>query len=448
MDWKKRAAFGSLFLGIITLVFFSGLFVGKMYTSNKGSDELKEIKEVLKTYYYDDIDVDAMDVAALKGAVDSLNDPYTYYYDKKVSIIDGYYIGLGIGVIKSSDGYIIASMYKNSPCKQKGLLLGDLIYGVDEKIYPTYSLDDIEVEMSGNLGDIKKFYVRRGKRDFTVDVTISTIDTTSVSSRMIGTVGYLKIDSFESYTYDQFKIELNKLEQNSLTGLIIDVRNNPGGLLSSVTSILREFMTGDKAFAYTKNVKNDSIDQYKPTKIEKKPYDIKVLVNENSASASEVFALAMNRVMNYDLIGKLTFGKGVFQTDYTLSSKTDTYLHITIGYWYGYDMESINKKGIEPTIEIDPFDYVTVLPPIDKTYAIDTADDEIKNIQLMLKALGYEIRTDGYFDIETKNILESNYSSQTLTYNVMKSIYEDYSEEITKDIHDAQLMKAINLLND
>ena len=152
----------------------------------------------------------------------------------------------------------------------------------------------------------------------------------------------------------------------------------------------------------------------------------------------------MNKVMNYDLIGTHTFGKNVFQSDFKLSSMENMCLHITLGYWYGANKEKITSDGINPTVEVEN-NYYIPMPINEETYEKDMADDEIKNIELMLKEMGYNTRTDGYFDDDLEFILTSNFEEYRLTQEVKQTIFNAYNEYVKNN--DRVLNKALELLN-
>ena len=306
------------------------------------------------------------------------------------------------------------------------------------------SISEIDSYMTSRKDEESTMYLLRNYREYSVKIKKATISKEAlVESKLIGNIGYIKISQFDEGVSTSFKEQLASLESKNITGLIVDVRDNPGGLASEVSSILRLFLTGDDAFLYLEG-KNGNPDIYRANNVEKKSYDIKVLINENSASASEVFALAMNRVMNYDLIGVKTFGKGVFQQDVKLTSSTNGYLHVTCGYWYGYNKENIHGKGIEPTVKIDS-SYYTPYPISETTFEFDMASDSIKDIEMILEALGYETRTDGYFDSNLKDILVANYSSEVLNYATSKKIYDDYKNYINDINNDKAINKALSL---
>lgn len=448
LSGKKRLLLGISLIGIVLLCFISGYFLGKVKPSGRRTiiyaNEIDEVVSYLDKYYYKDYDKEEFKKAYLKGGVESLNDPYTYIYYQDYDSATSY--GFGIGVSKSSLGYRIGSVSKNSPAEAAGIKRGDYLIGVDSFEMGKNTIAEIDNYLSSIKNEEVEMKLLRNYRQYSVKIKKATLEKEElVESKLLGSIGYITITQFDTGASAQFKEKLTELESKNITGLIIDVRNNPGGLGSEVVAILRMFLTGDDAFLYMESKDESAPEIYRPAaQATKKSYDIKILINENSASASEVFALAMNRVMNYDLIGTTTFGKGVFQSDVKLTTLENCYLHVTRGYWYGHGKESIQKVGVAPTIEIDSSTY-TPYPASNETYELDMASDDIKNIELMLKELGYTTRIDGYFDTNLKDLLETNYSSSVLDYATSKKIFDEYNNYINNINNDKAINKALSL---
>ena len=448
LSGKKRLLLGISLIGIVLLCFISGYFLGRIKPSGRSNinydSEFDEVVNYLDKYYYKDYDKDAFKKAYIKGGVASLNDPYTYIYFQDYNNTTTTY-GFGIGVSQSAMGYKIGSVSKDSPAEKAGIKRGDYLIGVDSYEVGKNTLAEIDSYLTSIKDEEVEMKLLRNYREYKVKIKKGALTNTDlVESKLLGSIGYIKINEFDTGASASFKEQLTDLESKNITGLIVDVRNNPGGYGSEVVAILRLFLTGDDAFLYMES-KNENPEIYRPNNQNvKKSYDIKILINENSASASEVFALAMNRVMNYDLIGTTTFGKGVFQNDIKLTTMENGYLHVTRGYWYGYGKESIQGVGVAPTIEIDSTIY-NAFPVSSETFEIDMASDDIKNIEIMLKELGYTTRIDGYFDTNLKDLLETNYSSSVLDYATSKKIYDEYNKYINNINNDKAINKALSL---
>ncbi len=443
----KRILLGISLIAIVIGCFVTGYFLANVKPSKQiYTNELDEVVSYLDKYYYKDIDMDEFTKKYVEAGVDSLNDPYTYIYYEETTNTNKPYTGFGMGVSKTYLGLKIGSIYTDSPAKKAGLAVGDFIIGVDDLTIEKNKLDEI----NNYLGSAKEeitLHMLRNYKAFDVKIKKDTVTPDPlVSQKLIDNIGYIKINEFTAGAYTSFKKALDELEEKNITGLIIDVRNNPGGYASEVAQILQLFLTGSDSFLILDGKDSKTPTIYRPNSTNvKKSYDIKVLIDENSASASEVFALAMNRVMNYDLIGVKTFGKGVFQNDIKLETIKNAYLHVTLGYWYGPNKECIDKKGIEATVEVKNDNYTPFI--IDNnTYSIDDCNSDIENIELMSAALGYTGRTDGYFGSDLESYLEANYSSNTLTVSVKNKVLEDYNNYLSDYNNDKVITKAIDLL--
>lgn len=441
---NKRIILGITFISIVVLTFLAGYMLANVKPSKLISNDAKnEIIDLLDKYYYKEYDKKNFDKKSLKAAVSSLNDPYTYLYFTDNKTDSGYY-GYGFASTDASLGLKVSKVYDNSPASTVGLQAGDYVIGVDSLTMDNSNIDDISDYLTSATSEVTLLMLRDYKK-YSVKLTKANITVNSVEYELLESIGYIKINEFNSGVSKKFNSALEYLESKNITGLIIDVRNNPGGLASEVSAILRNFLTGNDAFLYLED-NSGKPEIYRATNATKKSYDIKVLINQNSASASEVFALAMNRAEGYDLIGENTFGKNVFQSDYEVSSLDNAYLHITRGYWYGPNKEKITDEGIAPTVSIIDHKYVA-MPINEKTYEKGVADEEIKNIELMLNGLDYDVRNDGYFDDYLESTLTAFFESNVLDYNTKKTIFDSYISYINNKGFDLALTKAIELLN-
>ena len=441
----KRILLGLSFLAVVIFSLLGGYMLAKVRPSNYISNSAKnEVINILDKHYYSDYDKNVFETESLKAGVSSLNDPYTYLYNTYETRTDDSYYGYGFGSSDSALGLKVTKIYKNSPAAKVGLAVGDYVFGVDDIRIGSKKCSDISNYLKDAKEDVK-FYVLRNMVEFNVTIKKELVNLNPVTYKLIGEIGYIRIDSFEEGAAKDFKEVLKTLEDSNIKGLIIDVRNNPGGLASEVSAILRCFITGSDAFLYLKAEKEKNPEIYRATDAPKKNYDIKVLMNENSASASEVFALAMNKTMNYDLIGVNSFGKNVFQTDFKLNSMENTYLHVTLGNWYGPNNEMISNEGIAPTIEVIDKKYIPL--PVSSSESIyETASDDVKNICYMLNEMhNANLRVDGYFDSSIKDFITNNYESDKLDYDTKKKIFDAYYEYVNKDESDKVLVKALSL---
>lgn len=355
---------------LVLLTFIVSLIIGILFgrqnvkINDKSIDD-KYLNSFIENYnyiidnYYTKIDKEKIINGAIEGMMSSLEDPYSMYFDSDESslfntILDGEYEGLGIVYTKNTDTnqFVITSVLKNSPAYKAGLKINDIILSIDEK-----NLNDKDLKELSNYVTINnkvfKLKILRDEKEYTIEISKEKVDIESVSSKMFEknnkNIGYINITIFASNTYKQFKTELEKLEQNEIDSLIIDVRQNTGGHLTSVEDILNEFLTKDQiSYAMEKNSKK--VKYYGKAKDNKK-YSIVLLGDSGSASASEVLISSLKDNLNAYFIGERTYGKGSVQELVTLSNGTQ--YKITTQRWLTPKLVCVSDtKGIEPDKEI------------------------------------------------------------------------------------------------
>ncbi len=451
---NKKALTGILTLIMVITCSFTGFFIGKTFSgleSHGRYDVLDELSEVLNQYHYSDVDENDLLMGAANGMVSSLNDPYTFLFEYSANqSIGEEYIGIGISFSLIDGEFVVKDVIEGSPADLSGVRINDVLIKIGDTSLENKNFTDLGLLIKVNLGEENTLTFLRGSREYSVTLVSSVINAPSIKYRNIDGIGYIKIVEFSEKTANLFNQALKALENENITGLIIDVRDNPGGYLGSVVNILTNFMTGNSPYLRIENVKESDQElkntYYYPLRdTVKKSYDIKVLINENSASAAEVFAVAMHYNGGYDLIGKTTYGKSVYQVDYEMQTLKNYYLHITLGNWYGPDNYSVKDQGIAPTKVVSKNSYMNLAQVIltDEKYELDVVSDDVKQIQLMLKCLGYDVRTDGYFDVDTLLVLNNKFSKSYIDAALADEIYELYKVEVKKDIHDALLQEAL-----
>ena len=219
--------------------------------------------------------------------------------------------------------------------------------------------------------------------------------------------GIIEITSFSETTAKEFEEALTKLEDKGMEGLVIDVRGNPGGLLDSIEDILHHFVPSDVPYLQIEDG-NGEVDKFYTKLDEKKSYPINVIVDEGSASASEILAVAMKEI-GYDIVGETTFGKGTVQQAVPIGKDKDqNTVKLTFYKWLSPEGNWIHEKGVKPTVEQKQPAYFYTSPiQVEKTFVLDQNDEEIAHAQTMLKGLGYDSkRDDGYFNETTKQAVQ------------------------------------------
>ncbi len=308
--------------------------------------KLEGLYECIDENYYKDIKEEDLINGACKGLVAGLDDPYSSYmtateYDSWKASATGSYSGIGVTFTKDDKGYVIVGISKGSPAAESDMKAGDYILKIDGKEYS--DMDVMATAIRGKKGTkVKVTYYHDGKQK---DVTLVRDDIVqeSVSDKMINKdTGYIQISSFIENTGEDFDKALKKIEKNGAKNLILDLRDNGGGLVDSSIDVADEFL--DKGTVTYTEDKNGKKKYYKSAD-GKTDLKTVVLVNENSASASEILAAAM-KDNGYKIVGQNTFGKGVIQS--TAELKDGSALKLTIMQYFSPKGHKVHKKGVKP----------------------------------------------------------------------------------------------------
>ncbi|WP_333887724.1 S41 family peptidase [Clostridium sp.] len=320
-------------------------------------EKLFEVRNQLYKYYYGSIDDTVLVEGAIKGMTESLNDPYTVFMNKKefesFSVqTEGNYYGIGIQVMAKENNIVVVDVFDNSPAKQQGITSGDIIQKVDGTAVTGKNLDKAVSLIKGKENTKVTLTLHRAnKNSFDVEVERKKIDIKTVKGEMLqGSVAYVQVDMFDENTAESFKEELNKLSSQGMKSLIVDLRDDPGGMLDQCVDMVSNFVSRDKVIVST-------IDKYKNKKEYKSKggnfnnLPVTILTNENTASASEIFSGSLKDYKLATIVGKKTYGKGVVQT--ILDTGDSTALKVTISKYYTPSGNDINKKGINPDVEVE-----------------------------------------------------------------------------------------------
>lgn len=345
-------------IGIGILMCFGGISIitGKNYLA-----VTKDLKKVVDTYYaivdnyYGELDRDKLIDGAVEGMISSVGDTFTSYSDTDSTssfdeTINGSYEGIGCTVATLEDGTIsVIDMFEDSPSYKAGLKVGDIILKVDGESYEGKNSNDIS-DYIKNSGKSKiVLTVKRDNEEKDISINLSKVEIPHVSGKVIEQdskkIGYIKISLFASNSYKQFKNKLDELEKSNIDDLIIDVRDNSGGYLSSVTDICNLFLDKGKVIYQLEDSKGKV--KKKDTTKEKRKYDIVVLINGGSASASEILASAIKESYGGDIVGTNSYGKGTVQQ--TKKLLDGSMIKYTTQKWLTPDGNSINEVGVTPT---------------------------------------------------------------------------------------------------
>lgn len=309
----------------------------------------------LKDNYFEDISDKELIDGALNGMYEKVSDPYTSYLDEESNerldnMLSGNYNGIGIEVEKVKEGIKIAKVFDNTPAKEAGLLEGDIITQVDLEDIKDKNTNEISKLISTK--EMVNLTVKRGSDLLSFDVKTKVlykeVSTYKVFENNNKTIGYISLSTFNEDSYNQFKSNLEKLEKSNIDSLIIDVRSNGGGYLSQAEKIIELFLNKGKIMYYLKT--KDDLIKVKDTTSEKRKYNIGVLINSKSASASEVLAGALKYSYGATLIGDTSFGKGRVQEKLSFENTSVKY---TSAFWLMPNKKNIDEKGIKPDVKID-----------------------------------------------------------------------------------------------
>lgn len=357
-------------------------------TSDATAEKLDELEKLINKYYYRDEDIDADEMAEgmYAGMVASLGDPYSVYYTAEewqamLEDSEGIYYGIGAYVsLDTTTGFAkISGIIAGTPAEEAGLRENDIIYQVDGELTQGHELTEVTSMIKGEAGSIVHLTIyREGEPEYLeIDVTRRKIESPTVNYEIYDNgVGYIQITEFDDVTLDQFKEALAVVKGSGATGLILDLRSNPGGSLTVVVDIARSILPKGLV-VYTED-KNGKRDEYTCDGKNELNIPLVVLINGNSASASEILAGAIKDYGKGTLIGTTTFGKGIVQRLLPLSDGTA--IKLTISSYYTPKGNNIHGIGIDPDIECE-FD--------SEAYYEDGVDNQLecakKEIEKMIK---------------------------------------------------------------
>ena len=350
----------SIGIGILLCFGLISLFTGKNYLA-----VTRDLKKVVDTYYaivdnyYGELDKDSLIDGAVEGMISSVGDSFTSYSDTDSAIsfnetINGTYEGVGLSIATLNDGTItVIEVFDDSPAYKAGIKVGDIILKVDGESYEGKSGSDISNYVKNSGKDKVILNIKRDDKEEDITVNLSKVDIPYVSGELLEKdgkkIGYIDISLFSSNSYKQFKNKLDKLEKDNIDGLIIDVRDNSGGYLTSVTDICNLFLEKGKIIYQLEDSKGKVLK--KDTTKEKRSYDIVVLINGASASASEILASTIKESYGGEVVGTNSFGKGTVQQ--TKKLLDGSMIKYTTQKWLTPDGNFINEIGVTPTKEVE-----------------------------------------------------------------------------------------------
>lgn len=360
MNGNTKSRIINVFLGFfIGLAVFAAAGMLVVKASGFSFEEYMEIKQfenlIKQTYYKDTDDIDFVE-GMKKGMVEQLGDPYSKYLNKEefkrmMEDTAGNFVGIGVYIAPNKNGEIVVvSPIKDTPAEKAGIKSGDIISTVDGQNYDAKTMNEAVKAMRGEKGKTVVVGILDSKRQYKeYKIVREDIKTETVFSRMLdNNLGYIQIKAFEERTASEFREHLTKLKKNNIKGLVLDLRSNPGGLVDQVTSVADQILP-EALIVYSSNRVGEK--QYaKSDNKESLKIPIVMLVNEGSASASEILSGALQDNKKATILGVNTFGKGVIQSILEMDKGG---LVITTAQYFTPNGNVVDKKGIKPDVKVD-----------------------------------------------------------------------------------------------
>ncbi len=401
--------------------------------STKSSDTLTKddlaklelVYDTLVSGYVDkNINKDDIINGALKGMAEATGDPYTnYLVNDETAAIDetmtGSFGGIGAELRSENNHVIISNTREGTPAQKIGLQENDVILKVNGEDMEGKSISYVVSKVRGEVGTDVTLTIQRGTQELEVKITRAKIAIETVKGTVDSTdatIGHVQINSFAKNTAKEVEQAVTDLREKGVKKFIFDVRYNPGGLLDQAIMIANMFIENGKTILNVEdrdgNIKSyNASEKYGTFKITE-PYVL--LVNEGSASASEILAAALKESADAKLIGKKTYGKGTVQSVVEVGENAE--LKYTMAKWLTPNKTWIHKTGIEPTEEVSMPDYYNITI-IDTREVVKegAVSDNVKTIETILKGLGYDVTADGYFDSKTTEAVKEFQKSKGLS---------------------------------
>lgn len=319
---------------------------------------LQKYREIIDEYYLGEVDDEKLEEGAIKGYIDGLGDPYTEYISKEdmQDYLDdtmGNFVGIGIYMVENTEynRIQVLATIKGGSAEEVGIQPGDLILTVDGVSYTGEQMTEASKIIKGEEGTKVTLQVLRNNETLTYELTRKTVKVNQVEGKVLeNNIGYIQFSSFDETTAEDFKVKYEELAGQGIQSLIIDLRNNGGGIVDEALKIADYIVDKGQVLLYEvdKN-NNETVRKAKTDPIINVP--IVILTNENTASASEILAGALKDLGKAKIVGTTTYGKGVIQQILKLSDGSG--LKITIEEYQTPNRNKINKVGIEPDVEVE-----------------------------------------------------------------------------------------------
>ncbi|MCJ7841150.1 S41 family peptidase [Lederbergia sp. NSJ-179] len=439
------------------------LSLGGESPANVIIQERKEFKKLYQAYdeleqnYYQKVNPEDLINGAIDGMVGALGDPYSDYMTKEENdqfeeSITSSFEGIGAEIQERDGNIVVVSPIKDSPAEKAGIQPNDKIIKVGDKNIQGMSSNEAVLLIRGKKGTKVNLTILRGEKnkEIKVSLTRAEIPIDTVYAEMLDNgVAKIQITSFSEHTDTELADALEEMNKKGMTSLILDLRRNPGGLLDQAISLSELFVPKGEKIVQVEQ-RNGAVTETIAKSDQKIDVPTVMLIDEGSASASEILAAAASETADIPLIGVKSFGKGTVQTMKEFSDGSN--VKYTMAKWLTPDGNWIHEKGIQPDYEVKLPDYAN-LPYIspDEEWKVSSTSEEVKAAEQMLKVLGYDPgKVDGFFDDKTKKAVQKFQKDEklketgVLSGDTTMKLMTKLSDHLTKE--DPQVKKAVEVL--
>jgi carboxyl-terminal processing protease len=430
--------------------------------TSKDLTKLQSAYNLIHNQYVAEIDHDKILNGAITGMLSATGDPFSTYMTPDEAMqfqdnVDALFEGIGVELLMIDYKATIDSLIKGSPAEKAGLRKNDIIDSVNGEKLEGLTQNEAAAKIRGTKGTQAELSIIRAGIQEPIDIIVvrDEIESQTVLSEMVTSeIGKIEIRQFSARSVEEFMVSLVGLEKQGMKSLIIDVRDDPGGLVDKVIKIAEPFIDKGKTIVQVEDRNGKRQSNVSNVKGPVRKYPIVVLINKGSASAAEILAAALQQSAGSKLIGETSYGKGTVQFPFIKEMADGSSMKLTIDKWLTPNGSWIHQKGITPDIPVAQPDYFNVMKLSKKaTLKFDMNSEDVMNMQVMLEGLGFSPeRKDGYYDAKTAEAVKAfqkvNLLSETGEADeaTMKVIENKISDKIKDSKNDMQLKAAIDLL--
>lgn len=453
---SKRKLIGALLvaLAVLALTVSAGVAADR---KQELFDQIRSVYDVVEVWHKDEADLERFVSGAIQGGLEALGDPYTNYYTPEdyagfLDSLNGSFSGVGAYLEQDGNYVVISAPIKGSPAARAGLMTGDRILEANGASLVGSTTDHAVSLIRGAVGTTVKLKIERPSERKTFEVTIvrEQINIPEVDSRMLdGEIGYVQLSSFGDDAVRDFFRAVDSLKNQGAKGLVLDLRQNPGGYLHAAVEIASAFVPADEVVVW-ETAKNEKIALRSSGRLINLP--TAVLVDKGSASASEVLAGAIQDYGVAPLVGVKTFGKGTVQQILNLQGGAG--MKVTIAEYLTPKERHVHGIGLTPDYAVEnlPADSERTAPmTFDRLMALKDIGLDVQQLQYRLKDLGYDPELRGYFGLKTKDAVEkfaraNNLGTDGMVTEAFLTVLNQRVAEKVKAPEDQQLNRAQELV--